>query len=179
MRKFWFALTLVPAIAHADVDGFVEGVVGYSSPIAGDQYSDAVEGSARVGLRGGWTPLRLGSARVGLEAVFDWRPVSVANETASELRTMIGPRLVFAAAPCEVFFRATAGYDYFNIGSYTNHQGYAIEPGFGASYRHKNLLFSADVATPIIIHTQQTGADYMDGFAGADIQLTTSVGATF
>src|SRR3954471_12588399 len=136
MRTMVFALLCVPAIAHAeDGDNFIQGVAGYATPIAGAQYSDAIgNGGARIGLRAGWLGIQNSddSARLGIEAGFDWRPVRVGEDSEQQLRVMVGPRLTFRAEPLEVYFRATAGYErlyMYNV----NPDGIAIEPGFGAA----------------------------------------------
>jgi hypothetical protein len=172
------ALVAAPAIARADADGFVQGVVGYSSPVAGQQYMDGVEsGSARVGVRGGWMPLRTGHARLGAEVGIDWRPLGVNGGTAQQVRALIGSRIAFVAERHAVFFRLAVGYDRLYLDYNVNANGFAVEPGFGAAYRYQKLIFGAEVDVPLILHPERQGDDYMDGFAGADLQIVLSVGA--
>lgn len=159
---------------------FLQGLVGYSSPVSGQQYMDGVEsGAARVGIRAGFTPLRVGHLRFGVEAGIDWRPLEIVNDegTAQHFRALVGPRLAFVGDRHTVFFRAAAGYDHLALGGDANSDGYAFEPGFGASYRHARLVFGAEVAVPVIVHRQQTGDEYMDGFVGVDLQIMLSAGA--
>ena len=136
-------LVVAPAIAQADGDGFVQGVVGYSEPIAGAQYTDGVHGGARVGVRGGWLPVVHGQTHFGIEGGLDWRPLDTMEGSVQNLRALVGPRVAFVAEPAEVFFRLTAGYDHLYLGDYVNDTGIAIEPGFGALYRWKGLRFGA------------------------------------
>jgi hypothetical protein len=173
------AIVAAPVAASAGGDGFIQGVAGYSSPLAGEDYQREVEGGgARVGLRVGWSPLRIGRSRLGLEGGFDWRPLSLVDlGSAQEFRALIGPRLTFAADAYEVFFRAAVGYDYLDLEGNFNDEGYAFEPGFGAAYRHDMLRFGAEVAVPVTYHPAVSGTGYMDGFTAADIQLTAFVGA--
>lgn len=174
-----FAVVSIPGLAAAQGEGFIQGVAGYSSPLAGEDYQREVEGGgARVGLRVGWSPLRVGRAWLGLEGGFDWRPLSLIDVgSAQEFRALIGPRLTFTADAYEVFFRAAVGYDYLSLES-KNNDGYAIEPGFGAAYRHDLLRFGAEVAVPVTYHPESSGPyDYMDSFTAADIQVTAFVGA--
>lgn len=171
-------LVVLPAIAHADIGGFVQGIVGYSSPIAGEQYTRGVDsGAARVGVRAGWAPIQIGRVRLGVEVGVDWRALDVEDdETAQHVRALVGPRVMFVADRYAVIFRATVGYDHLALGYEVNDTGYALEPGFGATYRHDTLLFGAEVAVPVLWHPQETGDD-LDGFAGADLQMMLSVGA--
>ncbi|MBA3463989.1 MAG: hypothetical protein H0T46_28795 [Deltaproteobacteria bacterium] len=184
MRTIVLVLLLcVPALADAeDGDNFLQGVVGYSTPIAGAQYSEGIgSGGARIGLRGGWSGFRNadGSARLGIEASFDFRPVTVGEDSEQQLRMMAGPRLTFSADPLEVYFRASVGYDRLYMGDSVNPDGLALEPGFGAAYRHKGLVIGAEAAVPIAHHPQVTSGEYMDGFTGADLQVMTFAGASF
>ena len=174
-----------PTVATSDAAAtssplFVQGLVGYSSPVAGEQYMDGVaSGAARVGIRAGFTPLRVGHLRFGVEAGIDWRPLDITNDdgTVQHFRALVGPRVAFVGDRHTVFFRAVTGYDHLALGGDANSNGYAFEPGFGASYRHAKLVFGAEVAVPIIVHRQHTGDDYMDGFVGVDLQLMLSAGA--
>jgi hypothetical protein len=178
MRATLCALVALTGIASAD-NGFVQGVVGYSSPITGEQYMDGVEsGSARFGVRGGYTPIQIGRVRLGVEGEVDWRPLQLANDySTQQVRAMIGPRFAFVADKNEVFFRAVAGYDHLWLPGGTNDTGIAFEPGFGAATTYQQLIFGAEIAIPITYHREQTGDDYMDGFAGADFQFMLSVGS--
>jgi hypothetical protein len=176
------AILCVPAIASADDgDMFVQGVAGYTSPIAGVQYSDATGGGARVGLRMGRNMLTSldGKTHIGLELAFDWRPVRVDGSTEQNLRAMVGPRVTFTADPLEIYFRASVGYDHLYLRYDVNPDGVALEPGFGAAIRRQNLVIGAEIAVPIAVHLEHQGNDYMDGYAGADLQAMSFAGATF
>jgi hypothetical protein len=92
---------------------------------------------------------------------------------------MVGPRVTFTADPLEIYFRASIGYDHLYLSDYVTPDGIAIEPGFGAAVRRQNLVLGAEIAVPIAVHLEQTGNDYMDGYAGADLQGMAFAGATF
>jgi hypothetical protein len=184
MRRFVATMVVcAPLVAQAEVgDNFIQGVAGYATPISGSQYSEGIgSGGARVGIRGGRQLLSNdeGTTFLGLEAGFDWRPVTAGGESEQQVRLMVGPRLTFAADPLEVYFRATAGYERLYLGYDVNPDGFAFEPGFGAAYRRKGIVVGAEVAVPVSWHPEVTGDDFMDGFAGADLQIMTFAGAAF
>jgi hypothetical protein len=183
MRALLVAVIVcAPAVASADDgDEFVQGVVGYTSPIAGVQYSDAIAGGARVGIRAGRSLATSpdGKSHLSLEFGFDWRPVKVDGSTEQNLRLLVGPRLTFTADPLEIYFRAAIGYDHLYLSEYVNRDGIALEPGFGAAFRRQGLVLGAEVAVPVSWHPEHQGSDYMDGYAGADLQTMAFAGATF
>jgi hypothetical protein len=166
------------SVAFADGDAFVQGLVGYASPIAGGTYMEGLhdtDASRRIGVRAGWSPIHVDHMRIGVDGGVDWRPLTLEydGDTTQEVRLLAGPRISFVADSFAVFFRTAVGYDHMYLSDYTDESGYAIEPGFGASYRYQSLLFGGEVAVPVTMHS---GMDD-NGFVGADFQLLLSVGA--
>lgn len=177
------ALMWSPTLAAAEETSvFVQGVVGYSSPVAGTQYMEGVgDAAARIGIRGGWTPLNVGAgSQLGFDITLDWRPtVGRYGEGAQELRAIAGPRLAFVNDRYMTFFRLAVGYHRLALGDtdYVTATGLAVEPGFGAALRRGSLLFGAEISVPLALHPEQRGDAYRDGYAGADIQALLSIGS--
>ena len=164
------AIVLVLA-GTARADSFVELGVGVMFPVANDNWTNVVDASPKLGVRGG-------AGRGDIEGFlsFDWTPAQAKTEplftnlsynrfrilAGAQFRHAIAPNIRLSARLGVGVDIAHAGYEVDILGTTTSGSdtstGFAFEPGVGIWYALGSTEVGFELAFPIATHDQAANA---------------------
>jgi hypothetical protein len=190
----------VPVAARAD--SFGEVVAGVAIPLGDEDYSDVVDESFKLGLRGGTLP----TGGIGLEGGIDWTAINddIGGEVFGQsfdvawnrFRILAGARvgkITGGDTPVYVFGRAAAGVDLVHVSvtaevlgvesedSETD-AGLALEVGGGALVSIGSVALGAQVAVPMGFHFEDDDGDDSTidhDYTSYDLDILATVATSF
>lgn len=182
----WLCLSSL-AIAEPATRGFIELSGGIAQPLGDEDYSDIIDTSFKLALRGGaWLSGDQGT-RLGLEVGADYTVGNVdgPNVDAMRLRLLGGFRgRIPLGARLGLIVRAVGGIDYASydadfglFGVDGSDVGFALELGGGLIFQVARTVYvGAHVAVPVGFHSaEEEGID----FTSVDLDVLFSVGVGF
>ncbi len=175
MATFAVVALAAPAVAHAeekvDSRGYIELVAGAMLPLGEEEYSDFVDSSFKLGVRGGvWA--RKGG---GFEMALDWTPVDndlqggqFVDIEINRFRLQVGGRGGAMVAPhVKIFGRLLFGVDYIRASGDVlgfdyeeTDVGLAVEVGGGVLVNVADALaVGVQFAVPMAFHFEEDDPD--------------------
>lgn len=160
------AASLLAPAAPASAESFVELAGGVMFPVGNDDWTNVIDVSPKLAVRGG-------AGRHGLEGMlsFDWTPAQAKTDPVfgdvsyNRFRVLVGAQLRQAIAPrIRLSARLGVGVDIAHAG-YTvdipfvgttsgsdTHTGFAFEPGVGLWYALGSTDLGIELALPVSTH---------------------------
>jgi hypothetical protein len=194
------ATIALPLTARAD--SFGEVVAGVAIPLGDDDYSDVVDESFKLGVRGGSMP----AGGIGIEGGVDWTSINddIGGEVLGQsfdvawnrFRVLAGARfgkVMGGETPVLVFARAGAGIDLIHVSVTTEilgnetedsetDTGLALEVGGGALVSLGSVAIGAQIAVPMGFHFEDDDGDastFDADYTSYDLDILGTIATTF